>query len=66
MKRKILFLSVCAAFVAAGQVGAEDISVRITKKYLNLPVSHQVDRAVMTFEVGGVTERTFDIRLAAG
>ncbi|MDR1368836.1 MAG: DUF4980 domain-containing protein [Dysgonamonadaceae bacterium] len=66
MKRKILFLSVCAAFVAAGQVGAEDISVRITKKYLNLPVSHQVDRAVMTFEVGGVTERTFDIRLASG
>ena len=38
----------------------------ITKRYLNLPVSHQVDRALMTFDVGGRQERVFEIRLASG
>jgi fructan beta-fructosidase len=45
---------------------AKDISIKITKKYLNIPVSHQVARSNMTFEVDGRQERTFSIRLASG
>ena len=44
---------------------AEDISITVTKKYLNIPVSSKVGRAEMTFTVAGNTERRFDIRLAA-
>ena len=43
---------------------ADEIAVKITKKYLNLPVSSKVERAVMTFTVDGSVERQFDIRLA--
>jgi fructan beta-fructosidase len=52
--------------LAATTAGAKDISIKITKKYLNLPVSHQIPRSVMTFEVDGRAERSFDIRLAPG
>jgi sucrose-6-phosphate hydrolase SacC (GH32 family) len=65
MKYKNLFLFVGITLFSA-PMEAEDISIKITKKYLNLPVSHQVARAVMTFEADGKRERTFDIRLAPG
>jgi len=65
MKQKIVLL-LCASLFMAAQVGAKDISVKITKKYLNLPVSHQISRSVMTFEVDGKKERAFEIRLAPG
>jgi fructan beta-fructosidase len=45
---------------------AAERTVKITKRYLNLPVSHQTERAVMTFEVDGKQERRFDLRLASG
>lgn len=64
MKRTLFFLFVCGALLATMQMSAKEISVKITKTYLNLPVSHQVDRAVMTFEVDGRPERSFEIRLA--
>ena len=38
---------------------AGDVTLKITKKYINLPVSHQVDRKKMTFEVKGTPERNF-------
>jgi len=41
-----------------------DVAINISKKYLNLPVSHEVDRAKMSFEVEGKTELDFVIRLA--
>ncbi|MDR1525816.1 MAG: glycoside hydrolase family 32 protein [Tannerella sp.] len=66
MKKKILLLSTCVALIAATQTEAKDISITITKKYLNLPVSHQVSRSDMTFEIDGKRERTFSIRLASG
>ena len=43
---------------------AGDVSLKITKKYLNFPVSHTEDRARMTFEVGGKPELSVVIRLA--
>ena len=64
MKRTCI--TVCAALLATAQIYAKDISLKITEKYLNLPVSHQVSRSIMTFEVDGRKERSFEIRLAAG
>ena len=43
---------------------AEDISIKITTRYLNLPVSQKQDRGTMKFEVNGKQERAFKIRLA--
>ena len=34
-------------------LSAQDLTMKITKRYLNLPVSHQVDRALMTFDGEG-------------
>ena len=65
MKRKIVLL-LCASLFMVAQIEAKDISVKITKKYLNLPVSHQISRSVMTFEIDGKEVRTFEIRLATG
>lgn len=45
---------------------AQEITLKVTDRYLNLPVSHQVDRAAMSFEINGKPERIFDIRLAPG
>lgn len=43
---------------------AGDIPLKITKKYLNLPVSHQQDRSKMTFKVDGQPDMSVVIRLA--
>ena len=43
---------------------ASEISIKISKKYLNIPVSHKQDRSNMEFEVNGIKERSFAIRLA--
>ena len=61
--RNVLILA-SALMTCISTVEAQDLTMKITKKYLNLPVSHQTDRAVMTFDVGGKQERAFDIRLA--
>ena len=47
---KLLTLLVMA-FTLSGSMNAEDLTLKITKKYLNLPVSHQKERAVMTLSV---------------
>jgi len=45
-------------------LSAAEISLKITGKYLNLPVSQQVDRHEMQLSVEGQPERTFSIRLS--
>ena len=45
-------------------LSATEIKIKITKQYLNLPVSHRVDRAKMTFSKGKQLDRSFVIRLA--
>ncbi|MCD8263086.1 MAG: DUF4980 domain-containing protein [Tannerellaceae bacterium] len=45
---------------------AGEVTIKINKKYLNFPISHAVDRQVMTMKVNGKAEREFDIRLAQG
>ncbi len=44
-------------------IGGE-IKIKVTKKYLNLPVSHQVERGRMSLEVDGKEDHSFVIRLA--
>lgn len=44
---------------------AADITIKITKRYLNFPISQRTDRKIMKFEIGGKEERAFKIRLAA-
>lgn len=56
-----VFLSV---FVVNIHVGAQSISIKASKKYLNIPVSGSIQRQIMTIEVDGKKERSFEIRLA--
>jgi fructan beta-fructosidase len=56
----------CLMAFSAAQTQAADLPIKITKKYLNFPISQSQKRAVMQFSVGGKTERSFNIRLANG
>ena len=62
--RRIKIAAIFILFVNIVSLRADEISVKITKKYLNLPVSTKVERTEMTFSVDGRIERKFDIRLA--
>ncbi|GAB3657766.1 glycoside hydrolase family 32 protein [Echinicola sediminis] len=45
---------------------AGEIELKISKKYLNLPISHKEDRHKMTFQVPGQADQTVVIRLSTG
>lgn len=62
--KTVLTLLISSCCTTATQ--AENITLKITKRYLNLPVSHQVDRKRMSFAIDGKQERDFVIRLASG
>ncbi|WP_080903216.1 DUF4980 domain-containing protein [Parabacteroides sp. Marseille-P3160] len=53
-----LFFFICFTF------NAKEVSVKVSKRYLNLPISQRVDRATMDIKVDGKSERSFAIRLA--
>lgn len=60
---KILFFAVvsfCASFVHAA-----DLTLKITKRYLNLPVSQKAERKSMLFFEKGEERYSFSIRLSA-
>ncbi|WP_439581031.1 2,6-beta-D-fructofuranosidase [Dyadobacter bucti] len=65
MKAKLALLAFGVIFILAQSVNAADITLKITRKYLNLPVSQKQERGFMKFEVSGKQERSFKIRLAA-
>lgn len=65
VKSRSFLILTSALLTCISSMDAQDMTLKITKKYLNLPVSHQVDRAAMTFDVGGKQEREFNIRLAS-
>ena len=65
MKAKKILLF-CVVLLMAAHSEAKEISIKIAKKYLNIPVSHQIQRSVMTFDIDGQKERVFEIRLASG
>lgn len=64
MKNTIKILGIGILLSVFQTANAEDITIKITSKYLNLPVSQKQERGNMKFEIGGKTERLFKIRLA--
>jgi len=63
MKRILISLFFTFALMAC--VCAQNVSMKATKKYLNIPISNGANREVMTIEVNGTKERVFDVRLAS-
>jgi levanase/fructan beta-fructosidase len=64
---KILSRSLCILSIllfSGISLFAEEIEIKINKKYLNFPVSHKQDRGKMTFEVKGEPNLSVVIRLA--
>lgn len=66
LSKSIIITCTCIMLFSMNVFSAGNISLKITKKYLNLPVSHKVDRARMNFHIDGWQERSFIIRLAQG
>lgn len=66
MRKNVFFLLAGIVLLMTAKTEAKEVSVKITKQYLNIPVSHEVSRSVMTFDVDGKKERSFVIRLASG
>lgn len=59
-KLVLLFLFVWIS----GSLQAQNLSITITKRYLNLPVSQAQSRKTLQFTIQGKPERSFKIRLA--
>ena len=57
-------LTTILIFLVLISTSAADITIKITSRYLNLPVSQKQDRKTMKFEINGKQERAFKIRLA--
>jgi sucrose-6-phosphate hydrolase SacC (GH32 family) len=65
MKKILLYLfGAGLLLVAPAAAYASDTTIKISKQYLNLPVSQKAERKQMRFETGGKSERFFTIRLA--
>jgi sucrose-6-phosphate hydrolase SacC (GH32 family) len=60
----LLLLFSCNNSYAKQEI-TKEIAIKITQKYLNFPVSQQVERAKMSFSVNNSVERAFVIRLSA-
>ncbi|MBR4306953.1 MAG: 2,6-beta-D-fructofuranosidase [Bacteroidaceae bacterium] len=62
MKRS---LCVIATFIALCFVQAAELSLKVRCRYLNLPVSHEVERSRLTFRAKGVDDLNVVARLSA-
>lgn len=62
MKRS---LCVIATFVALCFAQAAELSMKVKCRYLNLPISHEVERYRLTFKAKGVDDLSVDARLSA-
>lgn len=62
LKRKVFTALMMLCY---GALSAQTISFKITKRYLNLPVSQAQERGIMQFKIDDKLERSFKIRLAA-
>ncbi|HWV71520.1 MAG TPA: DUF4980 domain-containing protein [Pseudosphingobacterium sp.] len=65
-----LFLNtlVVTIFILSNSISifAQEIVIKVNKRFLNLPVAQSQDRCNMQFTIGGQQERVFKIRLASG
>ncbi|MBO5779809.1 MAG: DUF4980 domain-containing protein [Muribaculaceae bacterium] len=64
MKR--LFLLVTLTLMLSVYAEAQSVRLKAQDKYLNIPVSHSVERARMVINVDGEDVRGFQVRLAEG
>lgn len=67
LNRNTVFKLVASAVLATAlplSSAADDVTIKVKKRYLNLPVSHSQERGVMQLSVGGDAVRSFKIRLA--
>ncbi len=62
LKRKVFTALMMLCY---GVLSAQTLSLKITKRYLNLPVSQAQERGMMQFKIDDKLERSFKIRLAA-
>lgn len=62
---KKLYIIIVAVLSGCISLCAENVSLKVTKRYLNIPVSHQNDRATMRIEGKEIPEYEFKIRLAS-
>ena len=62
MKRS---LCVIATFVVLCFAQAAELSMKVKCRYLNLPISHEVERYRLTFKAKGVDDLSVDVRLSA-
>ncbi|WP_298708678.1 glycoside hydrolase family 32 protein, partial [Chitinophaga sp.] len=65
MKTTPRLLAAMAVLCSHLPASASDTAITVTKRYLNLPVSQQNERAIMTMKAAGEEERSFRIRLSA-
>ncbi|NDV69413.1 2,6-beta-D-fructofuranosidase [Dysgonomonas sp. 25] len=63
LKYVVLFLLVITVNMG---ISAQEKILKITKQYLNIPVSHKEERAKMYFEIDGRTQTPVVVRLADG
>lgn len=56
---------VIATFVALCFAQAAELSMKVKCRYLNLPISHEVERYRLTFKAKGVDDLSVDARLSA-
>lgn len=66
-KLRVRTILLCGAtLLITASAGAAERKMKIRERYLNLPVSHAVERARMTLKAEGAESRQFVIRLADG
>lgn len=66
MRLTSTFIALTLMMLGNHFVQAQNLSIKITKRYLNLPVSQAENRGTMQFQMLGKQERSFKIRLASG
>jgi len=64
MKKNLATIAGCLAITIC-TLTAQEISLKITKQYLNLPISQSENRSTMKFSINNQEERSFVIRLAS-
>ena len=61
---KYIYIIIASIF-CMNSAFADDLDLKITKRYLNLPVSQKAERKLMSFSIKDKVEQTFVIRLSA-
>ncbi|MCC8035420.1 MAG: glycoside hydrolase family 32 protein [Rikenellaceae bacterium] len=65
MNRKILLATICITLSGIPTARPAEVTLDVTKRYLNLPVSHLEEGGRMTLTVDGEPRRSFVLRLTA-